>query len=103
MNIYQDVRVVPNQKYSVSGRLLIERMNNAGFYVAIHYFDQNYRLVGADTPAYVNKSIDWTRLHGQFNPPEEAAIVRVHFHLMEQGDNGSGKVYVTNTRLKRMN
>ncbi|KJB84789.1 hypothetical protein AZ66_28770 [Paenibacillus sp. E194] len=77
-------------------------MRNADFYVAIHYFDQNYRLVGADTPVHVNTSMDWTRLQGQFIPPPNATLVRVHFHLSETGTNGKGKVYIANPKLKRM-
>lgn len=94
MNIYQDVRVVPNQKYSVSGRLLIEKINNAGFYVAIHYFDPNYNLVGAETSFTYGTPSSWFTFTGELTPPTGAAIARIHFHLQETANNGYGTVYL---------
>ncbi|MBG9736847.1 carbohydrate binding domain-containing protein [Paenibacillus alvei] len=94
MNIYQDVRVTPNQKYSVSGRLLIERMKNANFNVAIHYFDPNYNLVGAETSFTYGTPGSWFTFTGELTPPKRAAIARIHFHLQESAENGYGTIYV---------
>ncbi|MEQ7051300.1 carbohydrate binding domain-containing protein [Paenibacillaceae sp. P-4] len=103
INFYQDIPIVPGARYELSADVKIEELNHSSLSFALHYFDPNYKLVGSDTPAHVNTSMDWTRLQGQFTPPPNAALVRVHFHLSETGTNGKGKVYVTNTRLIRMN
>ncbi|WP_163979804.1 carbohydrate binding domain-containing protein [Paenibacillus alvei] len=102
INFYQDIPIVPGVHYDLSADVKIEELNHASLSFALHYFDQHYRLVGADTPAHVNKPIDWTRLQGQFIPPPNATLVRIHFHLSETGTSGKGKVYIANPKLKRV-
>lgn len=100
INFYQDVPIVPGIRYELSADVKTEELNHSSLSFALHYFDPNYKLVGADTPVHVNTSMDWTRLQGQFIPPPNATLVRVHFHLSEIGTNGKGKVYIANPKFR---
>lgn len=99
INFYQDIPVTPETEYHVAADVKVAQLSNAAFVFSLHYFDQNYKVVGADIPVTVNTLIDWSSVGGRFIPPEGAKIVRVHFHMMETGSGGSGKVFVDNAQL----
>ncbi|MBU5445552.1 carbohydrate binding domain-containing protein [Paenibacillus sp. MSJ-34] len=101
MNIYQDVNIKPNEHYTINGRLLIERMKNANFIVAIHYFDSQFNLIKGETVFQYEDPTSWLTFTGEMTTPSNASIARIHFHLQELSDNGYGTIYLDSVKMTK--
>ncbi|MCR8843749.1 carbohydrate binding domain-containing protein [Paenibacillus sp. SC116] len=90
MNIYQDIKVAPGGTYHLSAQLQVLQVKDADVMISIHFFDNQYNLVGVSTPYITSTSVSWLGVNRTVPVPAQATIARIHFHAQSHANKPEG-------------
>ncbi|QUL56302.1 hypothetical protein KDC22_07295 [Paenibacillus tritici] len=94
VGVSQDLRVIPDKSFNISGNININMLHQAKVQVYIDFYDIDGSFISSTIKDTTEANGKYTLLANQGIIPNKAVIATVYFLIRSTGDFGAGAVYL---------